>query len=779
MVLTNYHVVGENTHATVFFPEFDGGEVIPKPLHYIGGIDKFGIKGKVVARSSGKDLALLELDRVPKEIGEIPLSTQYARSGNKLYSIGAAGIELNDFSGSLWRLSAGEARGRNEAKLPFPDGQVIDAMFLENQKPINSGDSGGPTVNDRAALVGLVSNSRKTQALVNRDIDLIEIRAFLEAHAKAGGWKWDGPTKKPAHIGDKPAPNDPDSLANLAKRLADPLPNGRLEAVQRIAVYGNEALRLLPVLVTKLDDSDLRVQRAVEEALDKIGPPGKAELVGYEAVLQSGGPNSRRVLLKFYSDAASTPVSTARVPALVRHLGDESAINRQNALRALGHVGPECKPLALGRMVELGADAEEATADRAFATLAAWSPYAAADVAVLAPFLEHENGRIRAFAARQLGDLAPDAATSMKWFRTLLRDENPDVLAAAAKSLGRWGAAVRECAGALETCCLHENLGVATAALGAYAKVATPADAWALLRSVADSKTASAPVKAAADEAALELDWTDPNAILPAIGRLLKAEKDAVRISTLKKLLALGKAAKPATALVVACLPESSEAIKLAALAVLAGLGADAGGHSAAIAKLLAEGETDVALDAAIDTLVKLGPQSAESLGKALQGKLKMQAQLKILAAIRDFGVKGQAAHRELIGALSQPSHSLAALRQAKLDAVDQGKEWEPDPASEILVKFGGDGLVAVLVKMSEFEAKTVGKVRVKRALNAPDVMVQFWAVAMLAGLDPQNLGDEKKLVVSERLKYISGNDPVKTCVRIAKGGLTKYEEKK
>ena len=121
----------------------------------------------------------------------------------------------------------------------------------------------------------------------------------------------------------------------------------------------------------------------------------------------------------------------------------------------------------------------------------------------------------------------------------------------------------------------------------------------------------------------------------------------------------------------------------------------------------------------------------------------------------------------------------MAALRQTKLDAVDQGKEREPDPASEILVKFGGDGLVAVLVKMSEFEAKTVGKVRVKRALNAPDVMVQFWAVAMLAGLDPQNLGDEKKLVVSERLKYIAGNDPVKTCVRIAKGGLTKYEEKK
>ena len=40
----------------------------------------------------------------------------------------------------------------------FENGQTVEAMFLETQKPVNPGDSGGPTVNDRGELVAVVSS---------------------------------------------------------------------------------------------------------------------------------------------------------------------------------------------------------------------------------------------------------------------------------------------------------------------------------------------------------------------------------------------------------------------------------------------------------------------------------------------------------------------------------------------------------------------------------------------------------------------------------------------
>lgn len=183
LVLTNSHVVSHGAPSVVFFPDFGSSaasEPILHPRHYLEQATTLGLRGTVLADSPQRDLALIQLDRLPAHVPALPVASEPAPIGSMLYSIGASGIELgpNSVDGTLWRLSSGEARGRNRWSHVFPN-QTVNAVFLETQKPINPGDSGGPTVNDRCQLVGIVSSMDLTRDAVRRDVDLSEVLAFL------------------------------------------------------------------------------------------------------------------------------------------------------------------------------------------------------------------------------------------------------------------------------------------------------------------------------------------------------------------------------------------------------------------------------------------------------------------------------------------------------------------------------------------------------------------------------------------------------------------------
>lgn len=197
LVLTNYHVVTDRSSAIVFFPRYEpNGELISRPKYYKDNINSFGIKARVVYRDSSKDLALLELPSLPPNVVPIPLATQPAATGSMLYSAGSSGVEYPEFLGTLWRMSSGEVRGRNSQKLTAVSaGQLntVDAMLLESQKPVNPGDSGGPSVNAAGGLAGLVCALDLSRNTVSFDIDIVEIERFLKRYANEGRWVWNGP----------------------------------------------------------------------------------------------------------------------------------------------------------------------------------------------------------------------------------------------------------------------------------------------------------------------------------------------------------------------------------------------------------------------------------------------------------------------------------------------------------------------------------------------------------------------------------------------------------
>src|SRR5260370_1335395 len=82
LILTNYHVVGNKDTAMVFFPIYlKNGEVVSERKTYLKG--NAGIPGKVVARDSKKDLALIQLGAIPRGAQELALAAKSPTPGQR------------------------------------------------------------------------------------------------------------------------------------------------------------------------------------------------------------------------------------------------------------------------------------------------------------------------------------------------------------------------------------------------------------------------------------------------------------------------------------------------------------------------------------------------------------------------------------------------------------------------------------------------------------------------------------------------------------------------
>ncbi len=596
LVLTNYHVVGDSRTVLVFFPTYTDGEVEPKPRHYIDNAKTLGIRATVLAKSEAQDLALLELERVPEGVEGLPLAAKPVGAGAKLYSVGASGIELRDFSGTLWRLSSGEARARNRHTARFSDGQVIDAMFLENQKPINSGDSGGPTVNDTGALVAVVSNKENVRATgrenVYRDVDLTEIQSFLTGYARSANFTWDGPT-----LASGGFTTDAKSLAKLAAKLKDPDAAVRLKAIRQALTLGSEAKSLLVDVFACLDDPDEPVRHATEDALNAMGFAGRAEVALLEQAMVGSAPHAKRFALSAFARDKGPTVTEPLIPTVVKYLDDPSAQARNQALAALGRYGPGCKAKALSATMNCLGDDDPTVSQSAARLLLSWNPMMSTDIPTLETGLDHQSPRVRRYAAIQLVPMASDTASVLKWFRPLAN----------------------------------------------YDK--------------------------------------DTSSAVRAIVGKLKDEDQLV-----------------------------------AALAASA--------------------------------LGKLGPDA-------------------------------QPAVPDLLTALNTPSHPLSVARKKQFALLNQGQGWTPDDTSAALARIGGDELVKQLLPLADFTNIVMQGVKKKRPVKAVDLTEQFWAIAMLATIDPGTLSADAKKLVAKKLTYLSEYDPDITCRRLAKEGASRYPDAK
>jgi S1-C subfamily serine protease len=193
LVATNYHVVGSESNVFVIFPlRDDKGAVVTDSGEYKRKARDIAIKGEVVAREVGCDLALIRIERLPENVTAVTLSPNPAPTGTPVYSVGGSGVSDN----LLWRLTDGKVRGRAQRQTRADFG-TVDCMILETSAPVNPGDSGGPVMNEFGQVVAVVSHFNTRERQVSGNIDVDELRKFIARHASGGSKDKDAPSAIP------------------------------------------------------------------------------------------------------------------------------------------------------------------------------------------------------------------------------------------------------------------------------------------------------------------------------------------------------------------------------------------------------------------------------------------------------------------------------------------------------------------------------------------------------------------------------------------------------
>jgi serine protease Do len=178
LIVTTYHVVGESPSAVVFFPEMKDGKPNVSREFYAESLQTLGIRAQVISADKKRDLALLQLDRLPANVRPVRFATTSAGPGDAVESVGNPGS-----TDALWVYTSGTVRSIYKKQFRTAVGDH-DFTVVETQSPINTGDSGGPMFNAAGELVAISQSISPNARLVSYAVDIGELREFLASPLK-------------------------------------------------------------------------------------------------------------------------------------------------------------------------------------------------------------------------------------------------------------------------------------------------------------------------------------------------------------------------------------------------------------------------------------------------------------------------------------------------------------------------------------------------------------------------------------------------------------------
>src|SRR5947209_3500998 len=93
LLVTCAHVVGDNQTVNVVFPVREGGAVVADRGWYFEHMPDLrasgaAVRGRVLKRNPGVDLALVQLELLPDGVEALPLAGDGARPGDRVYVVG-------------------------------------------------------------------------------------------------------------------------------------------------------------------------------------------------------------------------------------------------------------------------------------------------------------------------------------------------------------------------------------------------------------------------------------------------------------------------------------------------------------------------------------------------------------------------------------------------------------------------------------------------------------------------------------------------------------------
>ncbi len=542
LILTNYHVVEDMVDFVVFFPAFDpDNKLISARTEYLARAKRDdAMKGKVVAHDKTRDLALIQLDRLPEGAEALPFTKADPKTGDNVHSIGNPGA-----SGSLWVYTRGMVRSVYNKEWVAVGGSLplrLKARVVETDSPINPGDSGGPCVNDQGELVGVTESVFMGANAIAIFVAYNEAENFVnEAFQKApllAGKKW-ARSQRPTLVAS--GGGDTAKLPALVAKLGSPDPVVRGEGAEGLALLGPDATRAIPELVKALADKNDFVRRSVTRALRLAGQPSAKDfpdlLPDLLPSLDSTSPDARAYVLAALALLGGTADAAQAAPAVLRKVDDPDAKVRLQAMRALGRMAGGDAVVdkdALTGLEKGLQDADKSVRGAAAESLATSVPSVRANLPKLTALLKNPQPEVRTEGAKAIARLGEKGKPAVPELLDAARSDNRELRKAGFVALNAVNATPQEMLPVLRTGLKDEDVDVRRAALVAAGKAKGAAKDLVpvIVDSLADSDVRIPALKSLAE--------IGPDAAGGAqtVANLLVTEK-AMRMETLSTLEAM------------------------------------------------------------------------------------------------------------------------------------------------------------------------------------------------------------------------------------------------
>jgi S1-C subfamily serine protease len=187
LIATAEHVIrpytrrGDAEIKLLFARTEQDGRVVTDATSYLKKADRLAVTARVVYQNRTKDLAVLQVSKVPVGVKAVTLAKGDPEPGQTVHVVGNSTRDR----GGLFGYSTGKVRNVHYFTVPS-----FVFYSLTHHAPTNRGDSGGPVVNDQGELIGIVSQGTtgtQKEQLLDHSVHVSEIRRALEGVQQPSG----------------------------------------------------------------------------------------------------------------------------------------------------------------------------------------------------------------------------------------------------------------------------------------------------------------------------------------------------------------------------------------------------------------------------------------------------------------------------------------------------------------------------------------------------------------------------------------------------------------
>ena len=225
-VLTNWHVIDGAKFISIVTKPAAGQRLSPGDVY----------EAKLLKYDQVADLALVQFQRTP---AYLPL----LRTGDeRSIEVGSSVHAIGHPEGQEWTYTQGViSQVRSNYRWKSDENLQHTATVIQTQTPINHGSSGGPLLDDNAAMIGIISFGGKKLQFLNFAISVGEIKRFLEMRGNRGAIKQVLPPDPPSGCKERQFPQFVDAKTKKLVTPSDTLCRGR----PNVWVIGNPPEYLL------------------------------------------------------------------------------------------------------------------------------------------------------------------------------------------------------------------------------------------------------------------------------------------------------------------------------------------------------------------------------------------------------------------------------------------------------------------------------------------------------------------------------------------------------